>query len=108
MNNLNNGASAEKSLKTQYLLIVINERVVTNVDVFPTIEEAQENMRDAVMAPLEDFLENFTEDEDYGFGDTWAWSDYGSECDWTIVKLSVGENLVITAKSIPDASYPHE
>ena len=89
-----------KPVKYQYMLITINERDVMNIQIFPNIMEAQNRMESEVLEKLYGSFDNYDEDDDYGINETSAWSNPGSNWDWTIIELSYDKNLKITTDFI--------
>jgi len=84
-----------KPVKYQYMLITANERDIMNIQIFPNIMEAQSIMESELLEKLYGSFNNYDEDDDYGITETSAWSNPGSNWDWTIIELSYDKNLNI-------------
>ena len=84
-----------KPVKYQYMLITANERDIMNIQIFPNIMEAQSRMESELLEKLYGSFDNYDEDDDYGINETSAWSNPGSNWDWTIIELSYDKNLNI-------------
>jgi hypothetical protein len=81
------------------MLISQNERELVDIQIFPALKKAQNAMRNALLCQLGGSFDDYDEDEDYGLNKTSAWSNPGSNWDWTIVRLSVNtaNNLKVEA-----------
>ena len=82
-------------VKYQYMLITFNERDIMNIQIFQNIMEAQSRMESELLEKLYGSFDNYEVDDDYGITETSAWSNSGSNWDWTIIKLSYDKNLNI-------------
>ena len=89
-----------KPVKYQYMLITVNERDIMNIQIFPNIMEARHKMEIELLEKLYGSFDDYDEDDDYGINETSAWSNPGSNWDWTIIELSVDKNLKITTDFI--------
>jgi hypothetical protein len=71
------------------MLISQNERDLDEIQIFPKLSKAQRTMKIALLQQLGGSFDDYDEGEDYGLNKTSAWSNPGSNWDWTIVRISV-------------------
>jgi len=74
----------------RYMLLSNNERDMNDPKFFNILHKAQEEMMGELSKKL-DPLDDFTQDDDYGYDESSAWGNNGENFDWHIITLLVSD-----------------
>ena len=84
-----------KPVKFQYMLIAQNERNIEDIQIFPNVAEAQHRMETELLEKIGGSFDKYEKGDEYGINRMSAWSNPGSNWDWSIIRLTSDNNFNI-------------